>query len=365
MFEGILVFVLLLGVLIFVHELGHFLVAKKIGVYVHKFSLGFGPKLFAFKGKETEYVFSPILLGGYVKMAGELPKDEKADEEEALSEEDKEYLAFERNLPADRRFFNRSVGERIAIVAAGPLTNYILGIIVLSLIFMIGIPSITSRVGDVKEGFPAHKAGIIAGDLITEINGEPIWRWQDLVAIIQKSAGKQLRVEVERDGQKLFFDLAPIMETEYYQIGINISEDPRDVKYEHYGPLKAVWMGCKSSYDITAGFFSGLSMFFSGEISPTDMVAGPIGIYKFGEKMARQGVRQFLYFFGLISINLAIINLFPIHILDGGQIVFYLIEKFRGQPLSIRVRELSQQVGLVLLMFLIAFAFYSDIVRSY
>ena len=370
MLEGILVFVLLLGMLIFVHELGHFLVAKKIGIYVHKFSLGFGPTLFGYKGKETEYVFAPILLGGFVKMAGEITSSEDLPEDDGAEELTDEHLLKELSLPDERKFFNRSVSERIAVVVAGPLANFLAGIIVFSLIYLIGIPTIISRVGGVLADTPAQVAGLQKGDLITAINNEAVWRWHDMASRIRESGGNTLAFTIDRDGEELLLEITPEIKGEdtslkNYAVGIQISDDPQDVKNEYFNPLLAPWHGLNDAIDVVKGFFYGLFVFAKGEVASTDMVAGPIGIYRFGEKMASLGIRQFLYFVGLISVNLAIINLFPVPILDGGMIVFFLIEKIKGSPISIRTRELAQQVGLVLLLSLIIFAFYSDLVRSY
>jgi regulator of sigma E protease len=346
----LLSFVVALGVLVFVHELGHFLVAKKIGVFVQRFSIGFGPVIFARRRGETEYAVSAVPLGGYVKMLGE------DDEEEAQVD------------PA-RAFSTQSVGRRAAIVFAGPAMNLVFAFVAYAALFAtvgVDMPSNQPLVGGVSAGLPAERAGLRAGDRIVEIDGAPIETWEELSKRIVASKGARLRLTVERDGTRFPLEITPELQPnrtingetgESYRIGIEISHD-----WEHVGPLKAVLMAGEQTWGMSIVILKGLGLIVTGRVSASEL-GGPIAIARAAGQQARAGVRYFLATLALLSVNLAVLNLLPVPMLDGGHLAFFAVEGVMRRPLQRRHRELAMQVGLLLLVTLIVFVSYNDIHR--
>ncbi len=301
-------FIIVIGVLIFVHELGHFLFAKLFDVGVEKFSLGFGPKILGKKYGETEYLISAFPLGGYVKMVGE-------NEESEISPEDKA-----------RSFSEKGPLKRIAIVAAGPIFNLLFAYLVFITVFMIGVPSPTTRIGEVMEGKPAARAGIKTGDRVVSVNGKPVARWDDFAKTIVESKGLPLTIEVMRGSAPLYFKVAPESRTAKNLLG--------DMKLVE----RAI---------------------------PLDTIGGPIMIARMAGQQAAAGGVSFLAFMALLSVNLGVLNLLPVPILDGGHLVFYLWELVFRKPVGMRAREIAQQIGLMLLIALMVLAFYNDIARNW
>lgn len=346
--------IVLLGVLIFVHELGHFTVAKMSGVGVRKFSLGFGPKIFSRKFGETEYLLSAIPLGGYVKMIGEGPE-----EEEKVSEED---------LP--KSFSSKPLIKRVGIVFAGPLSNIIFAAILLSVIYMGGVPILTTEIGEIVEGSPAHEVGIKKGDQIVAVKGKQVFQWEDLTKVIQHSNGEELLLKVKRDGSyyearirpKLFIDKNIFgEEIETYKIGITASGKLITKKYN---PFTAIVKGSQQTWRVTK--LIGLTIIkLIDRTVPANTLGGPILIIQMAGKQAQAGLMSFLFFMAILSINLGIINLFPIPILDGGHLFFFLLEAIMRKPLSIKKREVAQQIGLGIIILLIVFVFYNDLTRIF
>jgi len=346
--------IVLLGILIFVHELGHFVVAKISGVGVLKFSLGFGPKILSKKIGETDYLLSAIPLGGYVKMIGEEPG-----EEQKVSEDD-----------LHKSFSNKSVLKRAGIVFAGPLSNIIFAVFVLSVIYMLGVPVLTTQVGDVVDRSPAYEAGIKKGDQIVAINGKEVSRWEDLTKIIQNSNGEELAIKLKKDGSYYETKLMPKLFTDknifgedvkIYRIGITVSD-----KFitERYNPFMAIVKGSQQTWFLIK--LMGITIIKLIERTvPANTLGGPILIIQMAGKQAQAGISNFLFFMAIISINLGIVNLFPIPILDGGHLFFFLLEAIMGKPLSIKKREVAQQVGLVIIILLIVFVFYNDLSRIF
>lgn len=340
--------VVVLGALIFVHELGHFLVAKRAGVSVLKFSLGFGPRIAGFSRGGTEYLLSAIPLGGYVKMLGEDPKEEVTDRE--------------------RSFSAKPVGWRSLIILAGPGFNFLLAVVIFWIVFMIGVPTLTTKVGDVMQGFPAHDAGLMRGDRIVAIDGRPLEKWEELATQIHKGPGRPVRLIVERAGHRFDLVVAPKptkqknLFGEEQEIGLLGIAPAEEFLTERTNPITAFGMAVYKTYDLSRLIVLTFVKLIQGVV-PARTIGGPLLVAQMAGEQARLGVLNLLFFAALLSINLAILNLLPIPILDGGHLFFSLIEAVRGKPVSLKKREVAQQVGLVLLVALMIFAFYNDIFR--
>lgn len=348
--------IFVLGILIFFHELGHFLTAKKLGVKVDKFSMGMGPKIFGFVRGETEYLISAIPMGGYVKMAGEeLEEEASKDTTPVPTAEDA------------RMFYNQTVGKRVLITLAGSLMNYVFGLIVFVIIFMAGVPTLTSKIGSIQENSPAAEAGIKAGDKITAIDNLPIWKWEEMAKIIQDSAGKKLLFTIDRDGGKIELEIIPRIEErtnvfmEKVKVGMIGIGSSSDFVKEHFGPIQSIKKGTEEAFSISWNIIKGIYFMATRKIKAD--IAGPVGIIRITGEQAKQGFLNLLFFAALLSINLGLINLLPIPPLDGGMSLFFLIEKIKGSPIKVKYRLITQQIGWALLILLLFFATYNDILR--
>jgi regulator of sigma E protease len=340
--------ILVLGALIFVHELGHFLVAKRAGVKVLKFSLGFGPKIIGFTRGGTEYLLSAIPLGGYVKMLGEDPQEEVADPEGSFSA--------------------KSVGWRSLIILAGPGSNFLLAVAIFWIVFTLGVPTLAPKVGEVMQDFPAHEAGVLPGDRITAIDGHPIEKWEELATQIHKSPGRPIRLTIERAGNQLDLVVAPKATRqknlfgEEQEVGLLGIAPAEEFLTERTNPVVALGKALYKTYDLSRLILLTFVKLIQGVV-PAKTIGGPLLVAQMAGQQARQGILNLMFFTALLSINLGILNLLPIPILDGGHLFFSLIEAVRGKPVSLRKREMAQQVGLALLVALMIFAFYNDIFR--
>lgn len=347
----IIPFIVVLGVLIFFHEFGHFLIAKLCNVKVLKFSLGFGPKVIGKKMGETEYVISAFPLGGFVKMLGE-------ENDEQIIPED-----------AHRSFSKQPVLTRIAIAAAGPMFNFLLAFILFSGIFLIsGYPILIAEVGQVRPDSPADKSGILKGDIIEYIDGKKINKWDDIKKFIEKSPNKGLNMEIIRGDKRISTMVSPkeeIVKNIFGEeiksalIGIVASGNIKELKL---GPLRALKEGGKKTWELTALTVLTVVKLFQGVI-PLKTLGGPIMIGQLTGEIAKQNLSYLLPFMAVISINLAILNLLPVPVLDGGLILLFLIEIAIRKPISIKKREMAQKIGLFLLILLMAIVFYNDLVR--
>jgi regulator of sigma E protease len=349
---SILFAIIALGALIFIHELGHFIFAKTFGVGVEKFSLGFGPKIFGKKVGETEYLLSALPLGGYVKMVGE--------------GDDVELTAEERL----RSFSDQPPLKRIVIVAAGPVFNLLFAWAIFIVIFMVGVPSVTTKVGEVVPGKPAAKAGVLAGDRITAVNGKPVSRWEDFAKIIAAGKLTPLEIAVLRGQATLKFTMVPESRTSKNILGDTVTQPiigvvaSGDSVIDHFPPGEAIVRGSVQSWNVVKLTVLSLVRLVERAI-PLDTIGGPIMIVKMAGQQAAAGGVNFLAFVALLSVNLGVLNLLPVPILDGGHLAFFLVELVIGRPVSKRAREIAQQVGLVLLISLMMLAFYNDIARMF
>lgn len=365
---GFLVAVAVLGVLIFVHELGHFLVAKSMNFCVLKFSLGFGKKLFGRVKGETEYLLSAIPLGGYVKFYGEnaMGDEEEVDE---LSNEEKARVA---GIDESRNFAKFHPLKRILTVVAGPMFNLIFAAFLFSLIFMMGFTIPNTRIGEVSKGDPAELAGLKSGDLILEIDGKKAENWEDVHRFISTSEGETIALSVNRDGNTIEFTVNPKIVTEkdvlgeeasWRLIGIVNSQELEDMIETNFGILESTKLGVMQTIDYSILTYKGIIKLILRKIPLRENLGGPIMIVQKTGEFAQKGILHLLNFMAIISISLGVINLMPIPILDGGAIIFFLIEFIKGKPISLKKRILAQQVGLFLLVALMLFAIYNDIAR--
>ena len=433
-----LIFLAGLAALIFVHELGHFLAARKFGVVVEKFSLGFGPKILSVTKGGTEYLLSAIPLGGYVKMKGE---DYESD-----------------SLEMEGSFAGAPVQHRLIIAFAGPLFNILFAIVIYWFVYMAGVETMGLVTGTVKPESPAQTAGMQVGDKIVGIDGQKIKFWDQLQKIVHASPGKPLNVEIERDSTLISLPITPVS-AEYTDLfgdkknvgllgvtplvrnityvkegsaadkgGIKVGdqllavdgkpifgwgdlkpaavdkpgkeltfrvlrdgqevevrltpeskviEDEKGAKVEigvigigmngemveeSYGPLDAVGRAMQETGRLIYLIGVSIKKMVVGSI-PADTIGGPILIFQIYGEQAEQGFNELIRLTALLSINLGLLNLLPIPVLDGGHIFFFLIEIVKGKPLSERNRERAQQVGLFMLLSLMVFAFYNDIMR--
>lgn len=342
--------IIVLGILIFVHELGHFIFAKLFGVGVEKFSLGFGPKLIGKKIGETEYLLSAFPLGGYVKMVGEGGEGEIPEEEKA------------------RSFAEKSPLRRIGIVVAGPGFNLIFAWFLFIVIFMVGVPSATTKVGEVVKDKPAARAGMVAGDVVTAVNGKKVARWEEMAAEISTAKGQALDIEIRRGAGTKTFRIVPETRTGKNLLGENVTSPvigvvaAGETVIDRYPPIEAFSRGSSQTWTVIE--LTALSLVKIVERAiPLDTIGGPIMIAKMAGQQAEAGGVSFLAFMALLSVNLGVLNLLPIPILDGGHLIFYLWELVFRKPVSMRAREIAQQVGLALLIGLMVLAFYNDIAR--
>jgi regulator of sigma E protease len=340
-FDNAVLFVIVLGALIFVHELGHFLFAKRARVKVERFSLGFGPALWRRTWGETEYRLSAIPLGGYVKMYGEQPDEEVVEPE--------------------RSFQHQPVWTRIPIVAAGPGFNFIFAIILIAFIYTVGIPVETSVRIEVLEGSAAATSGLQTDDVIIGYDGKTVVRGHELQSHIEGSEGRPVALDVQRGSAQLNLTVEPRKDEASGEFRIGVKLHRASETLERSNPIVDLGQGVAWTWHITRISFIGFGKIITGSIPASESLAGPIGIAREIGRQADAGWRNVVYFTAAISISLAIINLLPIPVLDGGHLMFFAIEIDNGAPLSLRKREIAQQVGILIILSLMVFAFYNDI----
>lgn len=349
MLTSIAAFIVVLGILILVHELGHFLVAKWVGVSVLRFSLGFGPKVWGFQRGETEYRLSAVPLGGYVKMLGEDQDEEVTAEQMA------------------RSFAQQKVSKRAAIVFAGPLCNVLLAILIFTITFSLtGMAVLTTTIASVETESPAAKAGVQTGDKILEVNGMPLVDWEDLPRIVEENASHPIAVKLQRGEQQLVLHIKSEVRKDFNIFGEAIERPVIGVKCQTeirpLNPIMAGYYSLVKTWDLTQLFFVTMVKLVQ-RVIPMNTLGGPILIAQMAGQQAKEGLLNLAAFTAFISVNLAVINLLPIPILDGGHLLFFLVEAILGRPLSQRKMEYAQRVGLVLLVALMMVVFYNDIMR--
>ncbi len=351
--HSVVAFIIVIGVLVFIHELGHFLVARFFKVGVDVFSLGFGPKIFKKMKGRTEYCISAVPLGGYVKMVGEEPDKPLSQGEKAIS------------------FSHKPVYQKSLIVAAGPAFNFFLAIVIFYVLYQFsGIYLARPVIGEVMDNTPARHAGLLPGDVITKVDGHDIRSFEDISRIVGGSDGQALDIGVDRDGRNVRISLVPERQettnvfgetVDRYVIGIR---GTGDVFHQPLNPFQAMARSISDTYGLVKLTLLSVGKMISGSLS-ADNLGGPIMIAQMAGEQAKAGAVNFAWFIALLSVNLGIINLFPIPVLDGGHLVFFGIEAVTGKQVGEKLREKMIQFGAALLVALMVFVFYNDIIRIF
>ncbi len=357
-------FLFVLTIVVFFHELGHFAVARWAGVKVLTFSLGFGPELFGFNDRHgTRWKVSAIPLGGYVKFFGDESEAStpSADAIKSMTDEERKVS-----------FHGKKVGPRAAIVAAGPIANFLLAIVIFAALFtFFGKPNQSARVDSVQEKSAAAAAGFKSGDVVTAIDGSVIENFTDMQRIVSTKAGQALSFSVKRDDKIVTLNATPelreIKDTfgnvhKVGVLGITRATTPGDATNEKVNPATAVWLGVKETWFVAKSTILYLGDVFTRRAS-ADQVGGPIRIAQISGQVATLGLSPLIHLAAVLSVSIGLLNLFPVPLLDGGHLLFYAIEAVRGRPLSERSQEMGFRVGLALVLMLMVFATYNDILH--
>ncbi|MFI8686239.1 RIP metalloprotease RseP [Rossellomorea sp. NPDC077527] len=415
--QTVIAFIVIFGALVFFHELGHLIFAKRAGILCREFAIGFGPKVFSYKKDETTYTIRLLPLGGFVRMAGEDPEmvelkaghrvglvldqDEKivkivlnnkdrfpnirvleveeADLEHRLHirgyEEEEELKTFKISrdavfiedgvetqiAPWDRQFASKTLPQRALAIFAGPLFNFILAFFIFILVGLLqGVPTNDPVLGELTSDGAAKEAGLQKDDVVLSIDGKEISTWDDIVTIIQKHPGDELRFNVDRDGSNTEIAVTPKpQEIEGKEIGIIGVHSPVEKS-----PLKVVTNSAQQTYEWTKMIFVLLGKLVSGEFS-IDALSGPVGIYQSTDVVAKSGIFYLMRWAAILSINLGIMNLLPIPALDGGRLLFFAVEAIRGKPVDRQMEGMVHFVGFALLMVLMLVVTWNDIQRFF
>lgn len=359
-------FLFVLTIVVFFHELGHFLVARWAGVKVLTFSIGFGPELIGFNDRRgTRWKLSAIPLGGYVKFFGD---DSEASTPSAstlagMSDEDRKVS-----------FHHKKVAPRAAIVAAGPIANFILAIVIFAGLFtFFGKPSASARVDSVQAESAAAAAGIQPGDMITAIDGKPIESFSDMQRIVSTKAGQALSLTIKRGNSTVVVNATPNLREikdnfgnthRVGVLGITRATSPEDATNQKVDPITALGLGVKETWfvvDRTLAYIGGV---FAGR-EAADQIGGPIRIAQISGQVSTIGLAALIHLAAVLSVSIGLLNLFPVPLLDGGHLMFYAFEAVRGRPLSERAQEMGFRVGLALVLMLMIFATYNDLLHIF
>jgi regulator of sigma E protease len=357
-------FLFVLTLVVFFHELGHFLVARWCGVRVLVFSIGFGPELFGFNDRRgTRWQLSAIPLGGYVKFFGD---------DNAASVPDQAALAAMSEDERRHSFVHQAVGSRAAIVAAGPVANFVLAVVIFAALFMVfGKPSTSARVDAVQPGSAAQAAGFQPGDLVLAIDGRSVESFPDMQQIVSTSAGETLTFVVDRGGVHVTLKAVPALKETKDRfgnvhrigvLGITRSPSPGDTQFQRVGPLKALELGVEKTWFVVDRTLSYIGGVISGR-EAADQLGGPIRIAQVSGQVATEGLPSLFSLAAVLSVSIGLLNLFPVPLLDGGHLLFYAIEATRGKPLSERAQEVGFRIGLAIVVMLMIFATYNDILH--
>ena len=350
-------FIFILSVIVFIHEMGHYLIARYNGVRIDVFSIGFGPELFGWNDSTgTRWKVSLLPLGGYVKMFGDADAASKPGEElTEMSPEEKEFS-----------FHHKRLGQRSAIVLGGPLANFVLAVFILAIMFAtVGQRITPALISIVQPDGAAAEAGMIPGDLIIGIDDTAIDRFEMVQRIVRINVEQTLLFTVERDGETIEMEMTPrLVEVtddfgniqQFGQIGVG----RKGVELVRHGPVYAIWAAVEETASLTMATLDVLGQIISGNRTAKEL-GGPIRIAQMSGQVAEDGLVTVFWFMALLSINLGLINLFPIPMLDGGHLLFYVYEAIRGKPLGERAQEYGFRVGLAMVLGLMIFATWNDI----
>jgi regulator of sigma E protease len=346
-----ILFLLILGLLIIVHEFGHFIMAVRLKVKVEKFSLGFGPVLFSKKNGDTEYNINAVPLGGFVKLAGDNLEEYKGNSDE---------------------YYSKTPKQRAAIIFFGPFLNYLLGLLCFWLIFFVGYPTLTAKVGGLIDGFGAKDAGLKVGDKIVAIDGKKIDFWEELQQIVQaKKANEIVKLSVLRDNKEYAIDVKIKEKQLDNQLGqknniglIGITPYDEIVKVKH-GLFHSFILAINKTKDLTTMTYKAIWRMLTGKLAFRDSVTGPLGIFFITSKVKSLGIIAILHLVAVLSVSLAIFNLLPMPVLDGGHILFLAIEKIRGRPLSLKTERIVSQIGFTIIISLALIVTYNDLIRFF
>ncbi|MBI1987524.1 MAG: RIP metalloprotease RseP [Nitrospinae bacterium] len=318
---------------------------------MERFSLGFPPKLWGKKWGDTEYAISAIPFGGYVKLSGQDPKEEVVDDAKSFSA--------------------KPVLIRMQVVVAGPLFNLLCAVLIFTVVHLSGVPSLISKVGEVKAGSPAIKAGLKQGDRIVAIEGERVAEWDQLTKFIHNNPGKRLHLVIQRGSKEFSVQVTPEAQTvedpirgRKTQIGLIGIAPAEEYIYKRYNPIVALYKGFEKTWQVTEFTFISILRIFQ-KVIPAHSIGGPIMILQMAGQQAQQGALNLVFFVALLSVNLAVLNLLPVPLLDGWHLFLLSIEGLIGRPISLGKQEIAQRVGLLLLISLMLFAFYNDLMRIF
>ena len=359
----IIPFIILLTVVVFVHEYGHYYFAKRYGVGVTDFSVGFGKEIFGFNDKSgTRWKFCAIPLGGYVKFFGDRNVFSQAEQDELLKKYSKE--------DQDKLFVTKPLYQRSLIVAAGPMANFLLAIVIFALIYIFSGKDFTpAQIHEVQKDSPAYSAGIKSGDLIVSINEKKVNSILEVSTFINTSTSENVEIKILRNNSEINFTVIPekVKSEDSFGntinkkiIGIKISPKNNEFNKERLGPATALFYAIKETWFVTQASLDFVLSMLKGK-GDTTQLGGPIKIAKITGQVAQYGVVAFLSIMAYISISLGFINLFPIPMLDGGHLMFYFFEKILGRPLTQKTQEGFFRIGLFLLVFLMLFTTINDL----
>ncbi|HTV36298.1 MAG TPA: RIP metalloprotease RseP [Xanthobacteraceae bacterium] len=357
-------FLFVLSLVVFCHELGHFIVARWCGVRVLAFSIGFGPELLGFDDRHgTRWKIALIPLGGYVKFFGD---------ESAASTPDRAGLTAMDAGERQQSFMFQPVAKRAAIVVAGPAANFVLAIVIFAGIFMLyGMQTMSARVDEVQSGSPAAAAGFEAGDMVLAINGQKIDNFAEMQRIVADSAGEPLKITVDRKGAQIVLTATPVLHEEkdifgntqrIGLLGIRRSPTPSDIKYQPVSPPRAVLLGAQETWFVVDKTLTYIGRVVIGRETASQL-GGPIRIAQMSGQVASISFVALIHLAAVLSVSIGLLNLFPIPLLDGGHLLFYSIEAARGRPLSERAQEVGFRIGFAVVIMLMIFATFNDIVH--
>ena len=362
----LLPFLFVLTIVVFFHELGHFLVARWAGVRVLVFSVGFGPELLGFTDRHgTRWKLSAIPLGGYVKFFGD---------QNAASVPDQGSVATMTAEVRAQSFFHKSVPRRAAVVAAGPIANFVLAVLIFAGIFMLyGKPSTSARVDSLQAGGAAEAAGFKPGDVVLSINGQEIQTFAEMQRVVTGSAGQTLEVAVNRAGENLVLKAVPELKEikdafgnahRVGVLGITRAVGDDDQKLDKAPPFTALKLGVAETWFVVERTMTYLGGVITGR-EAADQLGGPIRIAQVSGQVATVGMVALIHLTAVLSVSIGLLNLFPIPLLDGGHLLFYAIEGLRGRPLSERAQEFGFRLGLAFVLMLMIFATYNDVTHLF